>query len=532
MYVKRIALFCILLFGCSNNENSSYFEKAKELCRQRYCVTEISEFENDFLLSPIDIENVSLDIEGNIISGNTVLVKFKDNVSLSNIQITLDEIGAKISAFIPDVNIFELRFEFNSVEQIEKKISILLASEIVELVEKNYVAELESLDIESSTEDGLWGFEVIRLAEAYHFIEQNGIIFHPVKIAILDNGFDLNHRDFSGLDYESFDFGNVDDDVSVVNNDGHGTATAGIIVAQNDGLGLNGIAFDASLIAIKIFPDSNSSSNKTFLRNVVGGIIYAVKKDASVINMSFQVFVNPSDIGFLEIAVNYAYAHNVVMVASSGNTGIDATNHFPSAFSDVISVGATGYDEYGLENRANWSGFSQNDDPDILTLAAPGKDLRLLGIDNSFAIGEGTSFAAPLVSGLAGLLKQIRPELHPDEIRKIIYESATEILVTYPDGVSHNWRRINVLEAVKKATHEMDLPHHGIGKNCVVSSDCDFDLFCISGICTETCFEEKDRDQNLGVSCDNCNLFSECPVGTTCKSFDQSFGRVPLRICL
>lgn len=536
MYVKRIALFCILLFGCSDNENSSYFEKAKELCRQRYCVTEISEFENDFLLSPIDIENVLLDIEGNIISGNTVLVKFKDNISLSNIQITLDEIGAKISAFIPDVNIFELKFEFNSAEEIEESISTLLASGIVELAEKNYVAKLESLDIESSNENGLWGFEIIRLTEAYHFIEQNGIIFHPVKIAILDNGFDLNHREFSGLDYESFDFGDIDNDVSVENLDsddkGHGTATAGVIVAQNNGFGLSGIAFNANLIALKLFPDSNKFDNKTFLRNVVAGIIYAVKKDASVINMSFQVFVNPSDIGFLEIAVNYAYAHNVVMVASSGNTGIDATNHFPSAFSNVISVGATGYDEYGLENRTNWSGFSQNDDPDILTLAAPGKDLRLLGIDNSFAIGEGTSFAAPLVSGLAGLLKQIRPELNPDEIRKIIYESATEILVTYPDGVSHNWRRINVLAAVKKATHEMYLPNHGIGKNCVVSSDCDFDLFCISGICTETCFEEKDRDQDLGVSCDNCNLFSECPVGTTCKSFDQSFGRVPLRICL
>ncbi|MFA6296260.1 MAG: S8 family serine peptidase [Patescibacteria group bacterium] len=531
--MRNTSLLCLafLMIACTDSDEESKFtgtETAKKLCDDSYCESVIWQVE-DFYLTPIDINLNVVDSDGNIASTNTLLVKFKDDVSISGIEIVLGIVDAKISAFIPDLNIYELKFDCNSIEEIEQKIDTLLANYNVELAEKNYAVQLESLDIEGKDDAGLWGFEKIKLAQAYDFIEQNGITLHPIKIADLDNGFDLNHQEFAGLDVEKYDF--ADTDNNVYYSDGHGTATAGIIFAQNNGTGINGIAYNADFLAYKIFPDTGE--NHSLIRTLVSAIVMATKRGASVINYSGNTLsANNFSLGMLNLAVVYANKHGVVIVCSAGNTFIDATNHYPSAYPEVISVGATYYDQYGLENRTTFSNFSQNDDPNILTLAAPGKDLRLLGLDNSYSIGEGTSFASPMVAGLAGLLKEIRPELNPDEVRRIMYESATEILVTYPDGVFHYWRRINVLEAVKKATHEMDLPNHGIGKPCSQNSDCDFDLPCLVGTCTEACFEEKDRGQDLGVTCDNCNLFSECPVGTTCKSFDQPYGRMPLRLCL
>lgn len=556
-------IFLALLFtGCSNSHPSEFsgHDFSEELCDDDYCVDEISKFEEGFYLSPVDLNAIASDSDGNIASTNTLLVKFNDNASVSEIEGVLDSLNTKISAFIPYVNIFELIFDCDSIEQIEENISTLLASGIVELAEKNYVAKLESLDIESSNENGLWGFEIIKLAEAYHFIEQNGITLHPVRIAVLDAGFNLSHKEFSGLEIaDQFDFGDNDNDVyPSFDKEGeliyHGTQVAGIILAQNNDDGLNGIVPNASLLAYKIFPNK---SNFTSLlgsteRSLITATIWATKHGASVINYSGRIMAinnvrNP--LNLLRLTIINAHQSGIVFVASAGNgngelyctkdywpeecnIGDEATYHFPSAFPEVISVGATGYDKFDIENRTEWSNYSQNDDPNILDLAAPGDSIALLDIGDSYTTGLGTSFSSPMVAGLSGLLRSIRPELNPDEIRRIIYESATEILVTYPDGVFHNWRRINVLEAVKKATHDMILPNHGIGKSCVENNDCDFDLFCISSVCTEFCFEEKDRGQDLGWTCDNCNLFCECPIGTTCTSFLQPSGRIPLKICL
>ncbi len=540
-------LLLILLLGCSNSDTSSFSEKAKELCREEHCVAEIAEFENDFLLSPANIDLKAEDSDGNIASTNTLLVKFKSNTSVSEIKKALDEIDGKVSAFIPEVNIFELRFDCDSIDQIERNIQTLLSSGIVELAEMNYVAQLEDLDIGSNNDDGLWGFKKIRLAEAYNFIEQNSIVLQPIKIAVIDSGVRLTHSDLKGVSVEEYDLFDNDNDVTTL--DGHGTAVAGIIFAQNHNGDLNGIAFNATLMAYKI--TNNSGSNEYFDRDSIVAIIHAVQHNASVINISSRTSSDSETVEALYSAIRFAYENGVTIVASAGNgedellcrvnqnldicfIGDDATNHYPSAFSEVISVGATYIDEFGLENRAPWSNYSQDDDINILALSAPANNITVLTLTD-FDHNKGTSFASPMVAGLAGLLISIRPELRPDEVRKIMYESAVEILVTYPDGVFHNWRRINVLEAVKKATHEMDLPNHGIGKDCFELSDCNFGLYCVSGICTEFCFEEKSRGLDSGFSCDNCNMFNECPNGTACIKIRDphgpSIGRIPLKLC-
>lgn len=514
--MRNTKIVWFLLFyclGCSErdhgngNENESAGNgennRIAEFCDQGYCVENISEFDKGFYLSPADVNLRAEDSDGNIASTNTLLVKFRSNASISEIKKVFDEINGKVSAFIPELNIFELRFDCDSIDQIERNIQALMASGIVEYAEKNYAVELEDLDMENpdssiiDKKDGLWGFEQIKLAEAYRYIEEQGIKLHPIKIAVLDGGFNLGHREFTSLNVEQYDLADKDSNVSTIT-DGHGTAVAGIIFADNEDGGVNGIAFGADLLAYKILSDGGNS-NYHYERTLIASIRHAVSRGASVVNFSGRIesSLNPLIMGLLKYAVRDAYNNGVIIVTSAGNgdgevkcirgwtkaceIGDDASNHYPSAFSEVISVGVVNRDG----NRSEWSNYSKDNNENILTLAAPGEKVLVLRGDGGYDLDDGTSFAAPMVAGLAGLLKSIKPELTANEVRQIMVGSADEISVTYPDGSWHTWRRINAEKAVVYLSFIMflaDLPR----KFCNDDGDCN-GVSCENNLCVINC---------------------------------------------
>ena len=163
---------------------------------------------------------------------------------------------------------------------------------------------------------------------------------------------------------------------------------------------------------------------------VAEGIVLAVDNGANIISMSLG---GPAS-SLIESAVNYSYNNSVTVIAACGNSNSNGCS-YPAAFTNVISVGATQYDE----TKAPYSSFGPN-----LDLVAPGGNTGADQNNDGFADGvlqqtfgssadtsdfaywffQGTSMATPHVSGVAALLLSINSSLTPDDIRNILTTTA------------------------------------------------------------------------------------------------------------
>ena len=175
---------------------------------------------------------------------------------------------------------------------------------------------------------------------------------------------------------------------------GHGTAMAGIIAAvTNNHRGIAGIAY----AGVKVMPvtvlDANGLGQDS---DIIEGTIWAVDHGADVINMSF------SNTGFsssLQAAIDYAWDHDVVVVAATGNDGSSAAT-YPAGDRGVVGVSST--------NESDRLDPSSNDGADTF-LGAPGQGIRTLAAGGSTVTVSGTSAAAAEVAAAAGLLRAIDP---------------------------------------------------------------------------------------------------------------------------
>jgi subtilisin family serine protease len=206
----------------------------------------------------------------------------------------------------------------------------------------------------------------------------------------------------------------------------HGTGVAGIVAAVRDNDSpVAGIASAARIMTIRAVPNGDERD-----KDVANAIRYAVDNGAHIINMSFGKPFSPRK-DAVDAAVRYADERGVLLINAAGNDahdlGLEAT--FPSRFyldGDTarhwIQVGASSW--HGGDRLAavftNWG-------RDHVHVFAPGVDILSTAPDNGYEAASGTSFAAPVVSGLAALLMSYFPELDVADVRRIILESATPI---------------------------------------------------------------------------------------------------------
>jgi len=236
-----------------------------------------------------------------------------------------------------------------------------------------------------------------------------------------NNGFVDDWRGYDFVEFHDEDLGdwNVRDNDPTDEN-GHGTAVSGIIGSQsNNSIGITGI-LPCKILPLRAFGQNGNGSDI----DIASAIVYAVDNDAAIINMSFgDVIRSP----LLYDAIRYAYEHNVVLVASSGNDGSSAP-HYPSDFSEVISVGAV--------NRFDVRSFFSSHSPS-LDLMAPGEQISTTTLHHNYTNNfSGTSAAAPHVSGIIALLKSIEQQkksndsqyvfLSNEELRGVLVNSADD----------------------------------------------------------------------------------------------------------
>ena len=234
-----------------------------------------------------------------------------------------------------------------------------------------------------------------------------------VKVAVIDTGIDYSHPDLDGNYKGGYDF--VNRDSYPMDDHGHGTHVAGIIAAEDNDIGVIGVAPEADLYSLKVI-DSNGYG---YVSNIIAGIEWAVDNNMDVISMSIGSNYPSSS---LQRACDVAEDAGLVLVAAAGNGGTlggtEDTVAYPARYSSVIAVGATDHDN----NRPSWSSTGPT-----VELASPGVSIYSTTRSSSYGTKSGTSMACPHVSGVAALILSSDPDLTNAEVRERMQTTAYDL---------------------------------------------------------------------------------------------------------
>lgn len=244
-----------------------------------------------------------------------------------------------------------------------------------------------------------------------------------VPVSLVDSGVDLDHPEFAGRPnlitlntQEPQPFGGV-----------HGTSVASVVGAQENGVGIVGVYPDA---VIRSWDAATGLGTELTSSAIVDGILASSQPGRGVINLSLG---GPDPDAAIEAAVDLAVARGSLVVAASGNDGEEGSPlSYPAAFPHVLTVAATQQDG----SVAPFSSASR-----FVDLAAPGAQIPVATLDPetgtpTWALEDGTSFAAPLVSGAAAWIWTLRPSLDAGQVAQILRTSATDIGAPGRDAAS------------------------------------------------------------------------------------------------
>jgi subtilisin family serine protease len=252
-----------------------------------------------------------------------------------------------------------------------------------------------------------WGLDAINAASGWD--RERGSF--GVIVAIVDSGVDPNHPELRPKLLPGWDF--IGRDGSPADTNGHGTMVAGIAAAATDnGQGVAGTSWASEILPVRVIGPAGGTD-----QTVADGIVFAVDRGARVINLSLA---GDSPSGLLGSAINYASDHGAVVVAATGNEGASAIA-WPARYPKTIAVGAVER-QGSTVTHAPYSNKGQ-----YIDVVAPGSGIVGPWPGNRYVIGDGTSFAAPFVSGLAALLLSRDPRLTPAQVSSRLRNTAQDL---------------------------------------------------------------------------------------------------------
>lgn len=247
----------------------------------------------------------------------------------------------------------------------------------------------------------------------------------------------------------------------------HGTQVVGLLAGGRSGTrplddrtNFSGIAPDATVISYRALAASVGGQQEPEedrpddVQATIAAIRHATEIDVDIINLSLVVPGGDPGLPELQAAVTDALDAGIVVVAAAGNVveGMSGPA-YPASFDGVISVGMTTRTDAPSQNS-----WPAPEGAPAVTIGAPGSDLMSIrpssAIDEATASNqsyaaelEGTSFAAPLVSGVIALMLEENPDLTPGEVRQRLIDTADPPSNTAP-GRQLGWGIVNPLRAI------------------------------------------------------------------------------------
>lgn len=265
-----------------------------------------------------------------------------------------------------------------------------------------------------------WHMTRIGMEQAWDISTGAGVIVAVVDSGVLQSLEDLADTNFM----PGYDF--INDDNDPTDDNGHGSHVCGTIAqSTNNGVGVAGIAYDCTIMPVKVLNKQNFGSWDA----IANGIYYAADNGADMMNVSIGG-TSPSTV--LEDAVNYAWNNGVLVVCAAGNEDNDYAN-YPAMYPNAMAISATTIPDV----RASYSNYG----PDI-DMCAPGGDRGDVDGDghddmvlqntfwhrtHDYYYYSGTSMATPHVVGVAALMKSVNPSLTNAQLRSMLTATAEDI---------------------------------------------------------------------------------------------------------
>lgn len=257
--------------------------------------------------------------------------------------------------------------------------------------------------------------------------------------AVGDNPDDINDTNYGNANVRPV----ADDEI-------HGTHVAGIVAAERDNnIGALGAANNVKLMILRAVPNGDE-----YDKDIALAIRYAADNGAKVVNMSFGKYYSPHS-QWVQEAIIYAAEKDVLLVHAAGNESlnIDEKGNFPSdkkgnveIADNFISVGATAQ-TYGTNVVADYSNYGKN----TVDVFAPGSNIYSTFPNNEYEAIDGTSMAAPLVTGVAAIIRSQYPKLSAAQVKRVIKNSGlplkTKVVV---GGDSNNVKPFSDLSTSSK----------------------------------------------------------------------------------
>lgn len=319
------------------------------------------------------------------------------------------------------------QLNFSSAEQVDYLLRELEQQKEIEFAEKIPLTKVfltPNDPLYSSTSYGYqwnWHLDMIRAEEAWDISTGSS----NVKVAVVDNAVYTNHPDLKNKIILEKDLSDNDNNANPPSGGNiyaqyiwsHGTHCAGLIAAEtNNNVGVAGIGYNVSLIAVKTAPDTSSGQ---YTYNGISGVQWAAQKGADIISASW------GGTGYSSVNNNFYNTlknNGIIVVAAAGNEGNSSNaKNYPAAYNAVIAVGSTNADDV----RSSFSQYG-----DWLDVSAPGGyypkesssyKISVLSttynnayiaqgaISGKYDVSQGTSMSTPIVAGVLALMKSELP---------------------------------------------------------------------------------------------------------------------------
>lgn len=438
---------------------------------------------------------------------NMLLVFFSNKATESQIADVVSSIEGEVVGKIDGINQYQIQVEATTKEDLEKICKELLKFDVVKNAMIDYVVSTTTnetpndpwkdtfqgafgVDWNESEPSGTnWWFEATKISSAWEYSDY----FTNIKVGVVDNGYDTEHEDLN---------------ITVLNNDvnnheNHGTHVAGVIGATvNNNKGISGILKDVSLYGVDCYATSKQEKKNITVSSLFDGINLCIQNDCKVINMSSGIkFTNKDETKNISYQMaKYAancivylldsYDKDFLIVQSAGNgddwgNGVNAKdyNGWFSAIDEVVVqelfdeyedngvktdhhitvqdvmdsfMVVAAVDEKQKKGEYQLSSFSNYGD--TVTVCAPGVNvfstIKSGGLNGSYGYMDGTSMAAPIVSGITSLVWSIDQEMSSGEVKQIIVETATQKVLSRRKKDNGTYFMIDAKAAVEKAVEK------------------------------------------------------------------------------
>jgi subtilisin family serine protease len=353
-------------------------------------------------------------------SQTRLLVKFAPGVSTQARATALGAVGGTQLSQIPDIGVGVVSVPSNAASgalmQLQRTAGVEFAEPDAVLKPQDNLPSDPSFPQTFAIGGGAWGWYKTHTTQAWDITRGSS----SVVIAILDTGLKTQGlADYNGQVVSGWNVLNNSPDTQSMAGD-HGTYVAGAAgLAGNNGVGNDGYCPLCKIMPVQVGTDSGA-----YLSDIATGVTWAADHGARVENLSWA---GTGDSSTLQSAINYAHSKGLVITAAAGNTNCNCPN-YPAADQNVLGVAGTDNSDnkQGDSNYGSW-----------VAIAAPESNMTSWPTVNGapgYAPVGGTSLAAPVVAGIAGLLFSANPSLTNTQVEQAMEQSAVPVSFPVASG--------------------------------------------------------------------------------------------------